>query len=115
MISAVSGRERGGPGGPPLDKREKHGRIKVKREPHQQAVSPDLMTVQFQERNRHLPEWRFLLFTIIVTVKDPICNVIRMRNTSLPGGVADRLPSVWMARTSSDQILPEKTDFVNFL
>ena len=54
-------------------------------------------------------------FTIIVTVKDPICNVIRMRNTSLPGGVADRLPSVWMARTSSDQILPEKTAFVNFL
>ena len=40
MISAVSGRERGGPGGPPLDKREKHGRIKVKREPYQQAVSP---------------------------------------------------------------------------
>ena len=36
----LPGRERGGPGGPPLDKRGKHGRIKVKREPHQQAVSP---------------------------------------------------------------------------
>ena len=36
-------------------------------------------------RNRHLAEWRFLLFTIIVTVKAPICNVIRM--ASSPFGV----------------------------
>ena len=33
------------------------------------------------ERNRHLAEWRFLLFTMIVTVKAPICNVIRMSLT----------------------------------
>ena len=32
-------------------------------------------------RNRHLAEWRFLLFTIIVTVYRPICKVIRMRLT----------------------------------
>lgn len=32
-------------------------------------------------RNRHLAEWRFLLFTMIVTVKAPICNVIRMSLT----------------------------------
>ena len=31
--------------------------------------------------NRHLPEWRFLLFTMIVTVKAPICNVIRISST----------------------------------
>ena len=35
-------------------------------------------------RNRHLAEWRFLLFTMIVTVKGPICNVIRM--ASPPSG-----------------------------
>ena len=29
-------------------------------------------------RNRHRPGWRFLRFTMIVTVKAPICNVIRM-------------------------------------
>ena len=29
-------------------------------------------------RNRHLAEWRFLLFTMIVTVNRPICSVIRM-------------------------------------
>ena len=29
-------------------------------------------------RNRHLAEWRFLLFTMIVTVNRPICNVIRI-------------------------------------
>ena len=27
-------------------------------------------------RNRHLAEWRFLLFTMIVTVKDPICRMV---------------------------------------
>ena len=43
-------------------------------------------------RNRHLPGWRFLRFITIVTVYDPICNVIRIGLTSLPGGVANRLP-----------------------
>ena len=36
-------------------------------------------------RNRHLPGWRFLLFTMIVTVKGPICNVIRMCLTPFQG------------------------------
>ena len=27
-------------------------------------------------RNRHLAEWRFLLFTMIVTVKDPISRMV---------------------------------------
>ena len=27
-------------------------------------------------RSRHLAEWRFLLFTMIVTVKDPICRMV---------------------------------------
>ena len=36
-------------------------------------------------RNRHLAEWRFLLFTVIVMVKLPICTVkvIGMVSTSL--------------------------------
>ena len=29
-------------------------------------------------RNRHLAEWRFLRFTMIVTVKAPMCNVMRI-------------------------------------
>ena len=37
------------------------------------------------DRNRHLEEWRFLLFTIIVTVNRPICNVIRISNTPFAG------------------------------
>ena len=36
-------------------------------------------------RNRHLAEWRFLLFTMIVTVNRPICNVIRISNTPFAG------------------------------
>jgi len=39
----------------------------------------------YVKRSRHLAEWRFLLFTIIVTVNRPICNVIRM--SSPPFGV----------------------------
>ena len=33
--------------------------------------------------NRYLSEWRLLLFTIIVTVYLPICNVIRISCTPL--------------------------------
>nr|DAU57071.1 MAG TPA: hypothetical protein [Caudoviricetes sp.] len=33
-----------------------------------------------------MAEWRFLLFTMIVTVKAPICNVIRMSLTPLRVG-----------------------------
>ena len=46
-------------------------------------------------RNRHLAEWRFLLFTIIVTVKEPICKVIRM--VSPPSGWCGRPPAVCAA------------------
>ena len=34
-----------------------------------------------QKRNRHRAGWRFLRFTMIVTVNGPICKVIRMRLT----------------------------------
>ena len=44
-------------------------------------------------RNRHLAEWRFLLFTIIVTVKSLIWNVIRIVSPPL-GDVTNRLPFV---------------------
>ena len=47
-------------------------------------------------RNRHLAEWRFLLFTMIVTVKGPICNVIRM--ASPPSGGCDQPPAVVQRR-----------------
>ena len=33
------------------------------------------MVFLFFHRNRHLAEWRFLLFTVIVMVKLPICTV----------------------------------------
>ena len=44
--------------------------------------------------NRHLPEWRLLRFTINVTVKLPICNVIRIALTSSHKELirANRLP-----------------------
>ena len=38
-----------------------------------------------------MAEWRFLLFTMTVTVKGPICTVIRMASPPF-GSVADRLP-----------------------
>ena len=41
-----------------------------------QAVSP--MIVLPNSKNRHRAGWRFLRFTMIVTVNAPICNVIRM-------------------------------------
>ena len=53
-------------------------------------------------RNRHLAEWRFLLFTIIVTVKEPICKVIRM--VSPPFGWCGRPPAVCAA--SLNTIVP---------
>ena len=42
--------------------------------------------------NRHLAEWRLLLFTIIVTVYLPICNVIRISFIPFRGILANRLP-----------------------
>ena len=46
-------------------------------------------------RNRHLAEWRFLLFTMIVTVNRPICSVLRM--VSPPFGWCGRPPAVCAA------------------
>ena len=44
-------------------------------------------------RNRHLAEWRFSrFFIIIVTVKEPICKVIRM--VSPPFGWCGQPPAV---------------------
>ena len=57
-------------------------------------------------RNRHLAEWRFLLFFImIVTVKEPICKVIRM--VSPPSGWCGRPPAVCAA--SLETIVPDRT------
>ncbi len=39
-----------------------------------------------------MAEWRLLLFTIIVTVYLPICNVIRISVTPFQEGLAKRLP-----------------------
>ena len=44
-----------------------------------------LWVKETQMRNRHRPGWRFLLFTMIVTVKGPICNVIRMASPPFRG------------------------------
>ena len=59
-----------------VDKIPLHAIIKEKA--LRQAVSP--VWLKFY-RNRHRAGWRFLRFTIIVTVKGPICNVIRMSPT----------------------------------
>ena len=57
-------------------------------------------------RNRHLAEWRFLLFrTMIVTVKAPICNVIRMSLT--PFRV------VWL--TAYVYVIPSVSHFSKFV
>ena len=56
-------------------------------------------------RNRHLAEWRFLLFTMIVTVNRPICSVIRM--VSPPFGWCGRPPAVCTA--SLKTIVPYHT------
>lgn len=48
----------------------------IKQRALRQAVSPKWLG--FYKKNRHLPGWRFLLFTMIVTVNRPMCNVIRI-------------------------------------
>ena len=66
----------------------------AEREPRQ-AVSP-IKGLWNHKGNRHLPGWRFPRFTMIVTVKAPICSVIRIasppfRERGQPPAVA-RLP-----------------------
>ena len=42
-------------------------------------------SLSHKHRNRHLPGWRFLRFTMIVTVNCPICNVIRIYTPPFEG------------------------------
>ena len=69
-------------------------------------------------RNRHLAEWRFLLFTVIVMVKLPICtvNVMGTMLTPFVGDVANRLSVMAMLFPAPDGvnvILSEKPKNVN--
>ena len=69
-------------------------------------------------RNRHLAEWRFLLFTVIVMVKLPICTVkvIGTMLTPFVGDVANRLSVMAMLFPAPDGvnvILSEKSKNVN--
>ena len=67
-----------------VDSRRKCGIIKVERAlPVSGQPSSSFLRIVFG--NRHLAEWRFLLFTMIVTVKGPICNVIRMASPPFRG------------------------------
>jgi hypothetical protein len=72
-----------------------------------QAVGPNEVNLKFH-RNRHLPEWRFLRFTMIVTVKAPICSVIR--TASPPLGWCGQPPAV---RAAPDEIIEKILYFVN--
>ncbi len=67
-------------------------------------------------RNRHLPEWRFLHFTTIVTVNRPICSVIRIRPHLLSEDVASRLSAAQRSRSllGSGIILPSGQPFVKY-
>ena len=76
-----------------LDKAGKACIIKIKGAATSGQPVKEQSSIYFK-RNRHFAEWRFLLFTIIVNVKLPIWNVIRMWLHPLSGGVADRLPLV---------------------
>ena len=58
-----------------------------------------LVGLGFHKRNRHRSGWRFLLFTMIVTVKVPMCNVIRMQPHLLSEESASR-PLNLIAATS---------------
>ena len=48
----------------------------------------------YQFRNRHLPEWRFLLFTLIVIVQFRTWNVNVIGMTSPPSGWCGKPPAV---------------------
>ena len=65
--------------------------------------------------NRHLPEWRFSrLFTMIVTVYGPICNVIRIGFTSF-SEVSAEPPTVYRIVSpahTGEIIVAQKAEFV---
>ena len=68
---------------------------------------------QAKARNRHLAEWRFLRFLMmIVTVKLPMCIVIRM--VSPPLGKCGQPPAVVVQRLAAEAALPVYHDSTGF-
>ena len=68
---------------------------------------------QAKARNRHLAEWRFLRFLMmIVTVKLPMCIVIRM--VSPPFGKCGQPPAVVVQRLAAEAALPVYHDSTGF-
>jgi len=78
-----------------LDKSVRRIIMKIARDAATSGRPIQMRSFLSELRNRHLAEWRFLLFTIIVTVKEPICKVIRM--VSPPFGWCGRPPAVCAA------------------
>ena len=72
---------------------------------------PDLVLVQ--SKNRHRAGWRFLRFLMmIVTVKLPMCIVIRM--VSPPFGKCGQPPAVVVQRLAAEAALPVYHDSTGF-
>ena len=70
--------------------------MKIEREAATSGRPKEISLVEKTQENRHLAEWRFSrFFIIIVTVKEPICKVIRM--VSPPSGWCGRPPAVCAA------------------
>ena len=58
--------------------------MKIARDAATSGRPKEISLVEKTQENRHLAEWRFSrFFIIIVTVKEPICKVIRTRKASL--------------------------------
>ena len=70
--------------------------MKIERDAATSGRPKEISLVEKTQENRHLAEWRFSrFFIIIVTVKEPICKVIRM--VSPPFGWCGRPPAVCAA------------------
>ena len=70
--------------------------MKIERDAATSGRPREISLVEKTQENRHLAEWRFSrFFIIIVTVKEPICKVIRM--VSPPFGWCGRPPAVCAA------------------
>ena len=70
--------------------------MKIERDVATSGRPKEISLVEKTQENRHLAEWRFSrFFIIIVTVKEPICKVIRM--VSPPFGWCGRPPAVCAA------------------
>ena len=80
--------------------------MKIARDAATSGRPKEISLVEKTQENRHLAEWRFSrFFIIIVTVKEPICKVIRM--VSPPFGWCGRPPAVCAA--SLKTIVPYRT------